>query len=950
MRLKFLPVSIQSRIILGFSGLILIFICSFILIQIFGLPWLIDNGTFDRHRSEVLSDMEIVSGILGKHISSWFTERRANVNTLSISSIIRLNTQNSASDIKKNITSEFNQFLKANTEFDNIVLIDSNDSSIIAADDNYSSQHTNLNISSTVFKNANIYGYPEIFNIYSSSQNEDKIQFIRQVLSVETPNKIIAILIAEIDMHKVLHPIMESVGNIYSPHWKWMLVSNVNGKLSSLAGENSDASLQKNTANLDLFQPVKFAISGIDGPYDGPNYDGRPILAFHRHIRIGRGLAFALVLTIDKTIAYQPAWSELILQAILWGILFIIGITLCIFLARQISKPISELTNIAHKIQAGNLTIKASEDKRSEIGQLSIVFNGMIDRLRMWRQNLEQQVNERTRELRESEESLAITLQSIGDAVIATDINGNITRMNSTAEKLTDWNFEDAKNKPLAQILKLINAETRREIINPVNIVLEKGKIVGIANHTILISRTAKEYQISDSAAPIRDTSGNIRGVILVFSDITDKYRAAEELRKGKILLDETSKIAHVGGWELQVETMSINWTEELYRIHEVDFSFYPTLESAINFYTPESKKIIAPAIQRAIEFGEPFNYELQIITAKANIRWVHIIGKINHTLNKITSISGVFQDITQRKTAEEKIRAEEWRFSKLFAGMPSGVAIYQICSDGEDFIFKNINPAGERISKVKRDEIVGKSLFSLFPGVKKMGLFSMMQKVWRTGETQHLPVTRYEDNRISQTVENRIFKFGDNEIVTVYDDVTEYKQLQEQLIHSEKLSAVGQLAAGIAHEFNNILAINQTNAQLLKLLCSEIEILKKNELMECVNIIIDSDNRGSDIVQNMIMFAKPQKPSMSLIFISDIIDEVIKLQKKQLEIDNITIIKNYNSKKKYFCDVGQMQQVFLNLIINARHAIKPAGYGKIIISIYEKITMVLYALKAKKR
>jgi len=97
-------------------------------------------------------------------------------------------------------------------------------------------------------------------------------------------------------------------------------------------------------------------------------------------------------------------------------------------------------------------------------------------------------------------------------------------------------------------------------------------------------------------------------------------------------------------------------------------------------------------------------------------------------------------------------------------------------------------------------------------------------------------------------------------------------------------------------------------------------------------------------------MFAKPQKPSMSLIFISDIIDEVIKLQKKQLEIDNITIIKNYNSKKKYFCDVGQMQQVFLNLIINARHAIKPAGYGKIIISIYEKITMVLYALKAKKR
>lgn len=136
--------------------------------------------------------------------------------------------------------------------------------------------------------------------------------------------------------------------------------------------------------------------------------------------------------------------------------------------------------------------------------------------------------------LRESEQSLSITLQSIGDAVIATDMQGRITRMNKTAEKLTGWSMDDAKYSPIETVFNIINSASRKKVEDPVKKVLEQGKIVGLANHTVLISRDGTEYHISDSAAPIIDHSGNIIGVVMVFSDITGKYNTDMALKESE--------------------------------------------------------------------------------------------------------------------------------------------------------------------------------------------------------------------------------------------------------------------------------------------------------------------------------------------------------------------------------------------------------------------------------
>jgi PAS domain S-box-containing protein len=133
---------------------------------------------------------------------------------------------------------------------------------------------------------------------------------------------------------------------------------------------------------------------------------------------------------------------------------------------------------------------------------------------------------------RESEERLRVTLRSIGDAVIATDTRGDIVFMNPVAEGLTGWREAVARGRPLDEIFKIINADTRQTVENPAIRVLREGIIVGLANHTVLLARDGREIQIDDSGAPIREAHGALMGVVLVFRDVSEREAAEAEHRR----------------------------------------------------------------------------------------------------------------------------------------------------------------------------------------------------------------------------------------------------------------------------------------------------------------------------------------------------------------------------------------------------------------------------------
>jgi PAS domain S-box-containing protein len=133
--------------------------------------------------------------------------------------------------------------------------------------------------------------------------------------------------------------------------------------------------------------------------------------------------------------------------------------------------------------------------------------------------------------LREQQELLRVTLESIGDAVIATDIDGKINFINPTAENLTGWRMEEAEGSHLEEVFHIINEETRAPVESPFAAIKREGLVVGLANHTILITKDGREIPIEDSGAPIKDDEGKVIGAILVFHDITER-RAAERERE----------------------------------------------------------------------------------------------------------------------------------------------------------------------------------------------------------------------------------------------------------------------------------------------------------------------------------------------------------------------------------------------------------------------------------
>jgi PAS domain S-box-containing protein len=145
-------------------------------------------------------------------------------------------------------------------------------------------------------------------------------------------------------------------------------------------------------------------------------------------------------------------------------------------------------------------------------------------------------------EIERQKDLLNVTLLSIGDAVIITDVQGRIVLMNKVAEELTGWPLNEAKSMPCEEIFRIINEESRQIIESPVLKVMREGMIVGLANHTLLVRRDGSEIPIDDSGSPIREETGDLRGVVLVFRDFSE-YKATEKsLRAAKEELDGANR------------------------------------------------------------------------------------------------------------------------------------------------------------------------------------------------------------------------------------------------------------------------------------------------------------------------------------------------------------------------------------------------------------------------
>ena len=328
------------------------------------------------------------------------------------------------------------------------------------------------------------------------------------------------------------------------------------------------------------------------------------------------------------------------------------------FTLRRILKPLNTLTASALEVQRGNMSVRNAMSRQDEMGLLGRTFDDMTLALQARQQKLVESQRETT--------SLYKTLND-HSIVSAADRHGNIISVNDAFCRISGYRREEL----LGQDHRIVKSGLQSDAfwLNFWGVIKS-----GSAWHGEICNRAqdGSLYWVDSMVMPMRDGTGNIEKYISIGNDITSRKESQAALQISNALLEESQKVAKVGGWELSLETNVLYWTAETYRIHETSpEEFDPTVDAGVGYFLPDSRERIERALKLAIEQGEPYDLELETYTTKGQRIDVRTTCKPWVVDGKVTRLSGIFQDITQRKQYEYALK--EARDSAQQAAMSKG-------------------------------------------------------------------------------------------------------------------------------------------------------------------------------------------------------------------------------------------------------------------------------------
>ena len=295
-----------------------------------------------------------------------------------------------------------------------------------------------------------------------------------------------------------------------------------------------------------------------------------------------------------------------------------------------------------------------------------------------------------------------------------------------------------------------------------------------------------------------------------------------QAMEKSLERLNLAAEAGNFGIWDWDVRKNDLVWDDKMYKLYGIGKDqFKGEYEVWLAGLHPEDRGAAQKAVDNALSGKKEYDFEFRILWPNQEVRVIKANGKVIRDANGApVRMIGVNFDITERREAEVKLVQSELRFRGLFENIPVGVAVYEVKDGGKDFIFKDYNPAGEKLDNDSRERLIGKSIFEMRPGIEKFGLIETFRRVWQTGQPTRHPVTRYTDKVISGWYDNLVYKLPSGEIVAVFENITDLKRAEMALRESEQRfkSIVENLNdAFYIHDFDgNILDCNENACRIL--------------------------------------------------------------------------------------------------------------------------------------